>query len=184
MFREFLTKSWISFWRIHSCCFFSHDVPKIFQTLTEQMFIWLCLSPKTKFFPYFFQAYSSNPWFLANKTSIYKNKKQKQKQKQKKYSVFSYRFGKIFLLPNSFRFKILSLLSKQRLLYVYWCLLVGRVFSNGLGDVGSTPGHVIPKTLKIVLGTALLNTQQYKVRIKGKVEQSRERSSTLPYTSV
>ena len=45
-------------------------------------------------------------------------------------------------------------------------------------------GHVIPKTQKMVLDTSLLNTQQYKVRIKGKVEQSRERSSALPYTSV
>ena len=43
---------------------------------------------------------------------------------------------------------------------------------------------VIPKTLKMVLDTFLLNTQQYKVRMKGKVEQSRERSSILPYTSV
>ena len=58
---------------------------------------------------------------------------------------------------------------------------MGRVFANGLGDVGSTPGHVIPKTLKMVLDTALLNTP---VRIKDKVEQSRERSSALPYTSV
>ena len=32
----------------------------------------------------------------------------------------------------------------------------------------------------MVLDSSLLNTQQYKVRIKGKVEQSRERSSTLP----
>ena len=30
----------------------------------------------------------------------------------------------------------------------------------------------------------MLNTQQYKVRIKGKVEQSREKSSALPHTSV
>ena len=58
---------------------------------------------------------------------------------------------------------------------------MGRVFTNGLGDLGSIPGHVIPKTLKMVLDTSLLNTQQYKVRIKGKVEQSRERSSALPY---
>ena len=29
----------------------------------------------------------------------------------------------------------------------------------------------------MVLDTSLLNTQQYKVRIKGKVEQSREKSS-------
>ena len=39
-------------------------------------------------------------------------------------------------------------------------------------------------TLKMVLYTSLLNTQQYKVHIKGKVGQPRERSSTLPYTSV
>ena len=37
---------------------------------------------------------------------------------------------------------------------------------------------------KMVLDTSLLNTQHYKVRIMGKVEQSRERSSNLPYTSV
>ena len=33
---------------------------------------------------------------------------------------------------------------------------------------------------KMVLDTTLLNTQHYKVRIKGKVEQSRERSGALP----
>ena len=32
----------------------------------------------------------------------------------------------------------------------------------------------------MVLDAALLNTQHYKVKIKGKVEQSRERSSILP----
>ena len=56
-----------------------------------------------------------------------------------------------------------------------------RAFANDLGDQGSTSGRVIPKTQKMVLDASLLNTQ---VRIKGKVEQSRERSSTLPYTSV
>ena len=61
---------------------------------------------------------------------------------------------------------------------------MGRLFTNALGDMGSIPGHIIPKTLKMVLDTSLLNTQQYKVRIEGKVEQSRERSSALPYTSV
>ena len=44
--------------------------------------------------------------------------------------------------------------------------------------------HVIPKTLKMVLDISSLNTQQYKVRIKGKVEQFREKSSALFYTSV
>ena len=59
-----------------------------------------------------------------------------------------------------------------------------KMFTNGPGDLGSIPGCVIPKTLKMVLDTALLNTQQYMVHIKGKVEQSRERSSTLLYISV
>ena len=62
--------------------------------------------------------------------------------------------------------------------------LVGRVFANGSGNLGSIPGYVIPKTLKMVLNASLLNIQHYKVCIKGKVEQSRERSSALSYTSV
>ena len=37
--------------------------------------------------------------------------------------------------------------------------LMGRVFANGPGDLGSIPGRVIPKTLKMVLDTSLLNTQ-------------------------
>ena len=61
---------------------------------------------------------------------------------------------------------------------------MGRVFANGPGDLGSVAGCIIPKTLKMVLDTSLLNIQQYKVRIKGKVDQSWERSSTLPYTLV
>ena len=36
----------------------------------------------------------------------------------------------------------------------------------------------------MVLDYALLNTQHYKEMIKGKVEQSKEWSSALPYTSV
>ena len=59
-----------------------------------------------------------------------------------------------------------------------------RVFANGPGDLSSIPGRIIPKTFKMVLDTSLLNTQQYKVGIKGKVVQSRERSSALLYTSV
>ena len=57
--------------------------------------------------------------------------------------------------------------------------LVSRVFINGPRDMGSIPGHDIPKTFKMVLDTSLLNTH---VRIKSKVEQSRERSSAQPYT--
>ena len=54
------------------------------------------------------------------------------------------------------------------------------VFANGQGNLASIPGQVILKTQKLVLDATLLNTQHYKVRIKGKVEQSRERSGTLP----
>ena len=37
--------------------------------------------------------------------------------------------------------------------------LVGKVFANGPGGLGSITGRVIPKTLKIILDTSLLNTQ-------------------------
>ena len=59
-----------------------------------------------------------------------------------------------------------------------------RVFANGPADLGSILGRVIPKTLKTVLDTSLLNSQQYKGRIEGKVKQSREKSSALPNTTV
>ena len=53
------------------------------------------------------------------------------------------------------------------------------------GRLGFNPRSSHTKNFfKMVLGSSLLNTQHYKVHIKGKVEQSRERSSALPYTSV
>ena len=48
-----------------------------------------------------------------------------------------------------------------------------RVFANGLGE-----------SYQMVLDATLLNTQHYKVRIIGKVEQSKEKSSALPYILV
>ena len=57
------------------------------------------------------------------------------------------------------------------------------LFAYGPGDRGSIEGRVLLKTQKMVLDAALLNPQHYKVRIKGKVEQSMERSSVIPYTS-
>ena len=63
--------------------------------------------------------------------------------------------------------------------------LAVRVFANGPGDLGSIPGRVISKTQKMALDDSLLNTQHYKVRIKGKVEQSREgvAPSSTPWCS-
>ena len=58
------------------------------------------------------------------------------------------------------------------------------MFADDPKDRGSISGRVIPKTQKVVLDTPLLNTRHYKVRFKGKIEQSRERSSAPSYTSV
>ena len=54
------------------------------------------------------------------------------------------------------------------MIYIY------KVFANGPGDQGSILGRVIPKIQKMRLDTPLLKTQHYKVRIQGKVKQSRE----------
>ena len=56
------------------------------------------------------------------------------------------------------------------------------VFTNGPGDLGSIPVRVIPKIQKMVLDASLLNTQHYKIWIKSKVEQSRERNSPPTHT--
>ena len=60
---------------------------------------------------------------------------------------------------------------------------MSRVFANR-PETGVQSLVVIPKTQKMVLDATFLNTQHYKVRIKSKVKQSRERSSALTYTSV
>ena len=72
--------------------------------------------------------------------------------------------------------QVKELSNQGKILYSYTTDigLAVRVFANRPGDLGSIPGRVIPKTQKMVLDASLLNTQHYKVRIKGKVEQSRE----------
>ena len=87
------------------------------------------------------------------------------------------------------RNRYFKLRSKPRRLYgnrlSYTRAIVILSLSEGIfyvydsGDLASVPGCVIPKTLKMVLNASLLNTQQCKVRIKGKVEQYKERSCTL-----
>ena len=42
------------------------------------------------------------------------------------------------------------------------------LFTNDPGDRDSIPGRIIAKTQKIVFDASLLDTQYYKVRIKGK----------------
>ena len=67
------------------------------------------------------------------------------------------------------------------MLPVHW--QVGRVFANNPGDQGSILCRVIPKTLKMVLDTFLLNTRQYKVRIKDKVEHANGGRESTPFAS-
>ena len=61
---------------------------------------------------------------------------------------------------------------------------VGWVLTNGPGERSSILSWVIPKTQNMILGTSLLNSQNYIVRFKSKLEQSRKRSSALPFTLV
>ena len=68
--------------------------------------------------------------------------------------------------------------------YHFFLQILFWVFASGPRDQGSVPGRVIPNTQKMVLDASLLNSQYYKVRIKGNVAQSKEWSSALPYTVV
>ena len=54
------------------------------------------------------------------------------------------------------------------------------MFANGPRAWGSILGRVIPKTQKIVLDAALINTQHYKVSIKCKVGQSKGGGASSP----
>ena len=56
--------------------------------------------------------------------------------------------------------------------------------ASGAKGRGSIPGQVRPKTQKMVPGTFWFNAHHYNVRIKDKVEQSREKSGAIPYTSL
>ena len=87
-----------------------------------------------------------------------------------------------YLMPNPFFIHINIFYFKQFSLPDFGMMV--RVFTNGPGDQGSIPGRVIPKTQKMVLDASLISIQHYKVKIKGKVGQSKERSSALPYTLV
>ena len=99
--------------------------------------------------------------------------------------LFLFSHSRIFTLRSagtakSPLFRRFSLLFSHLLIII---IIIIRVFANGPGDLGSIAGRVIPNTFKMVLDTSLLKTRQYKVGIKGKVEQSTERSCAFPYSS-
>ena len=99
------------------------------------------------------------------------------------YKVFSYplwrKFGLLFEHFNVVKSLPEFFFPCKQKIWTTFGLAV-RVFANGPGDLVSVPGRVIPKTQKMVLYASLLNTQHYKVRIKGKVEQSREGVAPSP----
>ena len=104
------------------------------------------------------------------------------------FSILDFSWGASCTTIYNIKCYILKLTKKSKLNYklknrlINWSIsLMSRVFAHGLGGRGSIPGRVIPKTQKIVLDAALLNTQHYKICIKGKKEQSRKWSSTFPY---
>ena len=89
--------------------------------------------------------------------------------------LYSFLLSFLLIFPSFTSFNsilqsfLLSCLLFDFLHALNWCIgLVSRLFTNGLGDQGSIPCRVIPKTQKMVLDTSMLNTLHYKVCIKGK----------------
>ncbi len=112
-----------------------------------------------------------------------------ESQREMKLNGFKWRFYMFLCFSHLYSFIITNLKKKitTNKILMYSLLdiaIMVRVFANGPGNRGSIPGRVIPKTKKMVLDALLLNTQHYKVEIKGNVEQSKERSSAHLYTSV
>ena len=81
------------------------------------------------------------------------------------YSIYQY----THIYVSSFVFLYFSLFIIISPFFVFLCLSVclSVCVRQLTGDLGSIPGRVISKTQKMVLDASLLNTQHYKVRIKG-----------------
>ena len=123
----------------------------------------------------------NNIWYLINKLWLLP---------RKFFSVSFFFFRIASMEPPDLSFMVLELKKlenpdlTQRKTLIVKHIKSHQLFTNGPGDLGSIPGRVILKTQKMVLDASLHNSQHFKIRIKDKVEQSRERSSALPYTLV
>ena len=93
----------------------------------------------------------------------------KRKEKKKKEIIFIFQRCCLSLIYNIITFHSIKGFTNVR----QWS-----------GRPGFNPRSSHTKDSKMVLDATLLNTQHYKVWIKCKVEQYRERSSVLLYTSV
>ncbi len=70
------------------------------------------------------------------------------------------------------------MLSKEVSSNYYFIGLGGRVFANGPRNLGSIPGCIIPKTLKMVLDTSLLNISN--IRYVSRVKWSNPGKAVVP----
>ena len=99
-------------------------------------------------------------------------RKQFEFQKQFYFKQFSLALVHSFNVKNQliilcYVFTVPAYCASIRLEYLIpYISLIVRVFANGPRDLGSIPGRVIPKTQKMLLDAILLNTQDYKVRVK------------------
>ena len=89
------------------------------------------------------------------------------KEKEEECELFNFFYGHTPLLAHKITIPL-----------AYWL-----EFSPKAWETAFNPRSSNTKDSKMVLGASLLNTQYYKVRFKAKVEQSRERSSALPFTA-
>ena len=129
-----------------------------------------------------------NPWDFEIQTDQIINKRKKTTSRRVDFAILA--DSKVVIKGSKEIYKYLDLAREHkkqwnmRVKIITVVIGVIRMFANGPGDLGLISGRVIPKTQKMVLDASLLNTQDYKVRIKGKVEQSRERSSAFLNTLV
>ena len=102
----------------------------------------------------------------------------KSSSSDNRLQMFVYLLGFLFLFRIFFKLYIYRGSERERERERV-CVCVCVCVRQWSGDRVSIHGRIIPKTQKMVLDASLLNTQHYKVQIKGKMEQSREKRSTL-----
>ena len=66
---------------------------------------------------------------------------------------------------------------------VTFIVLVGRVFANGPGNLGSIVGRVIPKTLKMVHNTYLLHHHHH-IALVARISLTLSRHSSLSFITL
>ena len=84
------------------------------------------------------------------------------------YSVYQVLLPNLILIICIFVGTLLIILILCWHLVKWFLVLVGRVFTNCPGDLGSIPGWIVPKTLKMVLDTSFLTLSdiRYVSRVK------------------